>query len=350
MRARLALLLLLAACGPGDRCEGDDPGVVCRLAGSGAMGFNGDGLASRDTDLYLVSEVRRGPDGRIWLMDFNNHRLRAIEPDGTVTTIAGNGFHNFAIPDAPAIDSPLENPSGFDFLPDGRVVFVCYHDPRVLAIDPDGMLRVLAGTGVLGVVGDEGDGGPALSARFIELADLAVGPDGAIYVSDEKANRVRVIRDGVVSTVLGTGDASVLNFPTALAVDGQGNLFVADSLNHRVQRVDAGGAVSTVAGVGGPGFGGDGAPATLALLGAPNGLAVAADGSLYIADRNNFRIRRVGPDGIIETIAGRGARGMEGDGGPLLEAEFGFLAGVALDGDDLLIADQTNNRARQARF
>jgi DNA-binding beta-propeller fold protein YncE len=349
MRAVL-VAALLAACGPGDRCGDGEAGIVCLIAGTGAMGFNGDGKAASDTELYLVSRVRRGPDGRVYLMDFNNHRLRVIGEDGRVATVAGNGFHNIALSGEPAVDSPLENPIGFDFLPDGRPVFVSYHDPRVLTIDEEGILHVLAGNGVMGTTGDEGDGGPALSASFMQLADLAVGPDGAIYVADDMANRVRVIRDGVVTTVLGSGDPSVLNLPTAIELDDAGNLFVADSLNHRIQKVAPDGTATIVAGLGGEGFGGDGGPATAAVLSGPNGLAVAADGTLYLSDRGNFRIRRVRPDGLIETVAGSGARGRSGDGGPPLEAEFGFIAGLALDGETLLVADQTNSCAREIRF
>ena len=334
------------------------PGLVCPVAGTGDLGFNRDGKPPEESEFFLLSAARRGPDGRIYLMDFNNMRLRVIGDDGLVTTIAGNGFHAGADLTVPAVDSPLENPSDFGFLPDGRIVFVSYHDPRVLRLEPDGSLSVVAGTGEIALRGDEGDGEDPLVAQFNQLDGIAIGPDGAIYVSDNKAHRVRRIGDGTVQTVAGTGRddysgdggpgaRATLNWPTALELDREGNLFIADTLNHVVRRVALDGTITTVAGDGTPGFSGDGGPATSAQLDQPNGLAILDDGTLYIADRENFRVRRVAPDGTIDTIAGTGIQGRSGDGGPALEAMFGHLARLSLDGDALLVADQSNACARR---
>ncbi|NIR39837.1 MAG: hypothetical protein GWO04_33695, partial [Actinobacteria bacterium] len=158
----LALLLPLTACGDGDPCRDLAPGSVCTLAGTGEYGFNRDGKPARDSDFYLLSAVRRGPDGRIHLMDFNNQRLRVIDDAGLVQSIAGNGFHAQADVTLPAIDSPLENPIDFAFDPAGDLVFVSYHDPRVIRITAEGNLETLAGDGELGVRGDEGDFGDPL--------------------------------------------------------------------------------------------------------------------------------------------------------------------------------------------
>jgi len=291
-------------------------------------------------------------------MDFNNHRLRAIGSDGRMTTVAGNGFHNFALAGTPAVDSPLENPIDFDFLPNGRVVFISYHDPRVIQIDGAGALQVMAGTGAVGLDGNEGDGGAALDAQFIELAGIAVGADGAIYVADDQANRVRVIRGGSIATFAGNGQrafagdggpatAASLARPTALTFDRAGNLLIADNNNHALRRVSPAGIIDTVAGRGQAGFSGDGGPATAALLHGPDGVAAAADGTLYLSDRSNFRVRRVRPDGVIETVAGSGSEGRSGDSGPALAAEFGFLARVSLDSGTLLVADQSNGCVRR---
>lgn len=346
-------------------CEADPPceeraGYVCALAGTGELGFNRDGLLPAESDLFLVSSARRGPDDRVYVMDFNNQRLRVIDDDGLMQTVIGNGFHAIATTGVPADSTPLENPIDFRFDAAGRLVFVSYHDPRVLVLGDDGMLHALAGAdeGVVAVEGNEGDGGPAIDALFMQPDGIAIAPDDAIYVSDSLANRVRLIRDGIITTVAGNGEAgyagdggpgteAALHWPSALEIDPEGNLFIAETRSHVVRRLAPDGTISTVAGTGTPGASGDGGPASAAQLDQPYGLAVDADGSLYISDRGNFRVRRVNPDGNIETIAGTGAEGLSGDGGPADRARFGYVARLALDDDGLLVADQSNSTVRR---
>ncbi|MCB9702169.1 MAG: hypothetical protein H6711_09760 [Myxococcales bacterium] len=351
------LAALLVACQT--PCE-ERPGALCAVVGSGELGFNRDGLTPAETDLFLVSAARRGPDGRLYIMDFNNQRLRRIGDDGLVETIVGDGFHAIAATGVPILETPLENPIDFGFLADGRIVFVSYHDPRILEIGDDGTLHALAGgdEGLVAVSGDEGDGGPAEDALFIQLDGIAVAGDGAIFVSDSLANRVRVIRDGIITTVAGTGEAAysgdggsasaaALRWPTALALEPGGGLLIADALNHAIRRVDAEGVITTIAGDGIEGFAGDGGPASASRLSQPFGVAVDDDGTIYVADRGNFRIRRIDPEGIITTIAGVGVEGASGDDGPAIEAQLGYVARIALDGESLLVADQSNSRIRR---
>lgn len=358
MRRIASLLVFLALGCESVVCSDPGPGTVCRIAGTGELGFNRDGLRPEETDFYLPSAVRRSPGGSLYLMDFNNQRLRMVDDEGLVRTVVGNGFHAVADTSVAALDSPLENPIDFAFLPDGRLVFVSYHDPRVLLLTEEGNLEVVAGTGELAVRGDEGDFESPLEAQFIQLDGIAVDPEGTIYVSDSLAHRVRRIRDGRIITVAGrgrdgySGDGgpgveAALNWPTALELDLEGNLLIADTRNHVVRKLAPDGTITTVAGNGETGFGGDGGPATAAQLDQPNGLAIAPNGTLYIADRGNARIRRVTPDGVIDTIAGDGTRGLRGDGGDALQAQFGYPARIALDGDSLLVADQSNGCARR---
>ena len=357
----LAVFGVAAGCGSDgpDACAKHVPGTVCAVAGTGELAFLRDGLPAPETALYLPSEVRRGPDGLLYIMDFNNMRLRRIEADGTIQTIAGDGFHAGATEGALATDSSLENPIDFDFLPDGRVVFISYHDPRVLMIDTDGTLRKLAGDAQQGLRGDEGDGGPPELAQFIQLTGIAVAPDGTIYLSDDSAHRVRVIRNGTIDTLAGTSEPGYqgdggparnasLNAPSALALDAAGNLYISDTYNCIVRKVSPDGMISTVAGARHRGFSGDGSRATAAELADPSGIAVATDGTLYIGDRLNHRVRKVAPDGTISTIAGTGSPGLSGDGGPAIDAEFGYVSRVQLDTDGgLLVSDQTNSCIRK---
>ena len=362
-RLPLALALaLLAGCEePPPPCE-TVPGNVCPIIGTGELGFNGDGQLPRETDLYLPSAIRPGLDGRLYVMDFNNQRLRRIDDDdGLVRTVIGSGEHAIAATGVPAHESPLENPIDFGWTADRELVLVSYHDPRVLVLGEDGTLRSIAGAdgGVVGVTGDEGDGGPASEALFIQLDGILAAPDGTIYVSDSLANRVRRIDgDGIIDTIAGTGEAAfsgdggpgteaALSWPSALALDSAGNLYIADTRNHAVRRLAPDGTLDTLAGDGTAGFTGDGGPARKARLDQPYGLALEEDGTLYVADRGNFRVRRIAPDGTIDTLAGTGEEGLSGDGGPAERARFGYVARLAIDRDDLLVADQSNAVARR---
>lgn len=352
-------MVLAAACEETRPCD-QQPGHVCAVAGTGELGFNRDGLPPEETDLFLISSVRRGPDDRIHLLDFNNQRMRVIDDEGLVQTLVGSGFHAIADTGVPIDATPLENPIDFRFDSAGRLVFVSYHDPRVLVVGDDGTLHSLAGAddGIVGAIGNEGDDGPATDALFIQLDGIAIAPDDTIYVSDSLANRVRRIRDGIITTVAGTGQAAysgdggpgteaAVHWPSAIELDARGNLYIAETRSHVVRRLAPDGTITTVAGTGDAGFSGDGGPALQARLDQPYGLAIDDDGTIYVADRGNHRIRRIDPDGTIDTLAGTGEDGLSGDGGPARSARFGYVARLALDDDGLLVADQSNSVARR---
>ena len=346
--AWIALVIAAAGCDEADPCALEVPGTVCRIAGTGQRGFDGDGRLATRTSFYLPSQARRGPDGLLYIMDFNNMRLRRVDADGRVETVAGNGIHMGAIEGLAAVDSSLESPVDLDFLPDGRLAFVSSHDPRLLAIGADGLIQTIAGTGLGALVGNEGDNGPATGARFVELSGLAVAADGTIYVADRGANRIRKISGGVITTLYGTGVASVLKEPEQLAVDAAGNVLVADAGNNVIRRITPSGEATIIAGTLISGFSGDGGPAVAAQLAGPTGIDVAADGTLYVADRFNRRVRQIDVDGTITTIAGTGSSGPSGDFGPAVDAEFGFVSRVDLDeGGGLLVADQSNHCIRE---
>lgn len=324
------------------------PGVVCELAGNGEAAFTGDGRPALETSFYLPSVGRRGPDGLLYIMDLNNMRLRRIDVGGMVETIAGNGFHMGATEGMPAKESGLESPVDFEFLADGRVAFVSSHDPRAFVVDVDGSLQLLAGSGLIGALGNEGDRGPATEARFIELSGIAIAPDGTIYLSDRGANRIRKISDGIITTFYGTGASGYLKEPEQLALDAAGNLYVADSGNSVIRKITPDGQASIVAGTLQAGFSGDGGLAVEAQLAGATGIAIADDGTLFIADRFNRRVRQVSTDGTITTIAGTGSPGPSGNFGPAIEAEFGYVSRLSIDVDGgLIVADQSNHCVRK---
>jgi RHS repeat-associated protein len=251
--------------------------------------------------------------------------------------------------------------TGIAIAPDGSVYLTVDH--TVQRMSSDGVTTTVAGV-VNGPVNGSfgGDGGPATQAYLRYPFAIALGPDGSLYISDTQNQRIRrVDPQGVISTFAGSGALSCayggdngfatlarLCYPGSIAVDRDGSVFFADGGNHRIRKVTPDGIISTVAGDGTPGYDGDGGAATLASLYHPSGIAVSDDGALYIADTANHVIRKVGVDGIISTFAGNGVRGFAGDGMLAEQASFNRPAGVAIAPDNsVLVADTSNNRIRQ---
>jgi hypothetical protein len=216
-------------------------------------------------------------------------------------------------------------------------------------------IDTVAGTGVRGW---SGDGGPAREAKLDHPRSLALLPDGGYLFAEPYLHVVRrVWPDGTVTTVAGTGTAGYsgdggaatsarLNFVHAAAPTPDGGFVIADTLNNRIRKVSAAGIITTIAGSGAQGFAGDGGPATSAKINNPRSVAVDADGRVAVVDSNNHRIRRVDAAGVITTIAGSGRQGFSGDGGPATAASLNIPFAVAFMGDRLLIADTNNQRIR----
>ena len=218
-------------------------------------------------------------------------------------------------------------------------------------------IATVAGTGV---PGEAGDGGPATAAQIVHPRGVAIAPGGGFVFADAFGHTVRrVLPDGTITTVAGTGTAGFsgdggpatqaeLDQPHGVAFAASGTLLVADALNNRIRAISPGGTISTVAGTGAHGFSGDGGPATGATLSAPRGVAAVPGGGYLIPDTDDDRVRLVRPDGVIVTVAGEGTRGFAGDGGPATDAELDRpFAAVALAGGGLLIADTGNDRVRK---
>lgn len=336
-------------------------GAIATVAGTGTAGSGGDGGPATLAEMYFPYGVAVHPSGDLWiattttLARSQHNRIRTVDGGGTINAVVGGGIGNGA-----AATDVLVDPRGIDarpgagllpdlYLADGVNNVVRYVDGR------DATTRVLAGTGEAGY---SGDGGWATSARMNKPLDVAVDRDGNVYVADTFNNVVRrVDRTGLIGTVAGNGSrgfagdggpagAARLASPTGIALDRDGNLYIADSENYRVRKV-TNGIISTIAGTGQSGYGGDGGPATAALLTTPWDVVVGADGTVYIADHLNSRIRRVTPDGIMTTYAGTGITGFTGDGGPATSARLYRPSLLALDNaNNLFIADNNNLRVR----
>ena len=343
-------------------------GVISTVAGTEERG---DGGPAVDARLRNPSGVAADGTGNLFIADTDNHQIRKVDAAGTITTIAGSGETGlfggaFGGDGGPAIQAALDRPSGVAADGAGNLFIADMDNHRIRKVDPAGVISTVAGTGVFG---SGGDGGPAVDARLFYPKGVAVDGAGNLFIADMDNHRIRKVDPaGVISTVAGTGEffggfggdggpaiQADLDSPSGVAVDGAGNLFIADMGNHRIRKVDAAGTITTIAGSGETGFfgggfsgdGGDGGPAIQADLDSPSGVAVDGAGNVFIADRDNHRIRKVDAAGVISTVAGTGVFGFGGDGGPADLAQLRRPYDVALDGTgNLYIADSSNHRIR----
>ena len=331
--------------------------VIATVAGDGVPGFNGDGGAATAAELYYPSGVAVDGAGNLFIGDYQNNRVRKVTPAGAIGTVAGNGARGFGGDGGPATAAELYFPSGVAVDAAGNLFIADTNNCRIRKVTAAGTISTVAGNGTRGY---SGDFGPATAAELYFPSGVAVDGAGNLFIGDTNNSVIRkVTPEGIITTVAGNGTrgfggdggpatAAELYAPSGVAVDGTGNLYIADTTNSRIRIVTPAGTIATVAGNGVYAFGGDGGPAIQAELYSPRWVAADVAGNLYIADTNNSRIRVVTPTGAIGTVAGNGAAGFSGDGGPAALAELSAPSGIALDGaGDLFVADEANNRVRE---
>ncbi|HEV8323845.1 MAG TPA: hypothetical protein VG389_19670 [Myxococcota bacterium] len=381
-----------------ERC--DAPGTVCTVVGTGNAELDSrEGAPALEAPLYQPMDLAFGPDGNAYVIDFNNHRVRRWDlAAGTVESVAGSGFAGDG-PPGPATATALNHPTDVTFDGDGYMVIAAWHNSKVKRVDlAAGTIEDAVGNGLRGFCGD---GGPAEMACLDLASSVAYDAAGNLYVSDQGNNRIRrVDPSGLISTFAGTGAgtgldpvtfeplpeciggsvvgtldcwtgdggpaaAATLNNPRGestypcgrLAINpSDATMFIADTGNHVVRRIDlASGVITTFAGTGGAeGYGGDGGPATSALMSYPTDVAVdPEDGTLFVADMHNSCVRSVTPDGVIHTAAGICAAAGPGyDPAPerATAARFYHPYGVNVGPDGTLyVADTDNNVVRAVR-
>jgi cysteine-rich repeat protein len=335
----------------------DADGGVTQIAGNGTPGYSGDGGDATSAQLQDPADVAVDGIGRVFIADSQNATIRRIELDGSITTIAGTGVGGYSGDGGPAVLAQLANPSAVAVDGLGNVLIADSDNNVIRRIDIDGTINTIAGTGVASY---SGDGGQALNATFSEPQGLVVDASGRVIVADTANSVVRRIdTTGVITTVAGngtsgsTGDggqatAALLSFPVAVAVDASGQIFIADTFNQRIRKIGSTGVITTIAGTGTDGYGGDGGPATAAMLSSPFGVAVDAQGQVAICDTSNERIRRIDTTGSISSIAGNGTYGFGGDGDMATSAQISDPFQLATDAmGRVYITDTNNNRIRR---
>ena len=325
-------------------------------------GYTGDGGPATSASLNAPRVPVVDLTGNIIFADTDNNRIRRVAAaTGVITTLAGTGVGGFTGDGGPATSAGLAIPHGLTLDGSGHVIIADTGNHRIRRVAVDsGIITTLAGNGVPGF---GGDGGYATSASLHTPVEVAVDDSGSVLIADHRNHRIRHVAatTGTITTLAGSGvggfdgdggpaTSASLNFPAGLVVDGSGNLLIADHANHRVRRVAvATGVITTLAGTGVAGFGGDGGPATSARLYSPLMLSLDSHGNVLIVDNSNHRIRRVAVEtGVITTLAGTGANGFCGEGGPASSAELHFPCGLAVDvNGNVLIADRGNHRIRR---
>lgn len=297
--------------------------------------------------------------GNLFICDAGNRRIREMSTSGGVTTVAGDGGSGYSGDGGAATNATISGPVAVAVDLADNLYISDQSDNRIREVGTDGIINTLAGTGGSFY---SGDGGPAVDAGLYTPGGIAVDASGDVFIADMNSYRIRKVNlNGIISTVAGNGISSYSGdggnatnagfYPQNVAVDLAGNLFITCQYAERIRKVSTNGIISTFAGNGSSGFAGDGSAATSARLYSPGGVAVDAIGDVFIADSGNNRIREVGANGLIMTVAGSGATGFSGDGGAATNAALDNPADVALDRlGNLYIADAGNNRVREVNF
>ncbi len=310
--------------------------------------------------LLLPSAIVFDPQGNLYLAETNNHVIRKVDTSGHITTIAGTSTQGFSGDGGPAVDAQLDSPQGLALDAAQNLYIADTHNHRVRRLNlTTGIITTMAGTTSAGF---DGDNGPATNAHLNLPTALALDTTGNLYLADTSNHRIRRIApSGTITTVAGNGTqgfsgdnglavSASIDSPTGLVADSVGNLYLADTHNHRIRRIDATtGQITTIAGTGTVGQSGDGTPALNATLALPHGLTIDASRNLYLADTENNRIRRIdATTGIITTIAGNGTQTFSGDSGLATTSSLDTPRSVSISPTGLsTIADTGNQRIRQ---
>ena len=333
-------------------------GIITTVAGNGTQNFRGDGGQAIDASMNPIS-VSVDRQGNLYISDYNNNRIRKVDGiNGIITTIAGDSMIGcYGGDGGKATLANLYTPSKTALDNKGNLYICDENNNRIRKVDTSGIITTFAGVNSQGY---SGDGGLAIQAQLNTPYGVATDNFGNVFIAEFGNNRIRKVdTTGIISTVVGNGNrgysgdgglatAATLNLPYDVVLDTIGNLYLIDQGNNVIRKVDTSGIISTVAGTGDGGFGGDGDSAKYSNLNSPRGITIDRKGNLYISDNGNQRIRMVNTNGIISTIVGNGTVGYNGDGGLASSAILAGTSGISVDNyGNLYIADFGNQRIRK---
>lgn len=312
--------------------------VITTIAGTGTAGFSGDGGPATAATIHSTWDLITDASGSVFSLHYTDHRIRRIDPTGVITTYAGTGTAGFSGDGGLATAAQFNTPEGMAIDATGNIYVADYGNYRIRKIAASGIITTIAGDGFSG---HSGDGGPASAARITPVAAVSVGPDGTIYFVAE--NSVRSIDPtGIIHTVAGAlspgfsgdgGPATAARFSAiqGMDVDSAGNIYIADRFNYRIRKVSATtGIVTTICGTGSAITAGDGGPASAASIDRVHRITCDRSGNIYLAC-DDARIRMINAAGNINTIAGTGILGFSGDGGPATAAQLANPYAITTD-------------------
>jgi len=304
--------------------------------------------------LAAPAEIAYDAAGNLYIVDMNDNVIRKVDLAGIVTTVAGTGEQGFAGDGGPATGALLDSPVGVAVDAAGNIYIADTHNQRIRKVS-NGIITTIAGTGIAGF---SGDNGVDSSAQLSNPTALAVDANGNLYIADTDNQRIRKISGTTITTVAGNGEqgfsgdggaatAAGIDSPNGVAVDAAGNIYIADTHNQRIRKV-SNGIISTIAGNSSKSYGGDGGAATNAFLARPRGLSVDAQGNIYIADSDNNRIRLITAAGDIATVVGNGEQGFAGDGGTAVDAILDTPRAPAVQAAGVFAFSDTHNQLVRA--
>lgn len=337
----------------------EKPWGIATLAGNGAAGYTGDRGPATKAQLANPYGVTRGPDGAHYFCEVDNHIIRRIALDGTITTVVGTGRRGYSGDGGPALQATLNEPYEVRFDKLGRMLWVEMKNHLVRRLDV--RTRTVSTVAGNGQPGFSGDGGPATKAQLNQPHSIQLDAEGHLYICDIANHRVRRVdaRTGLIITFAGTGGKAAtpdgapisgtpLNGPRAIDFDRNGDLWLALREGNAVYKLDRkAGVIRHVAGTGKQGFTGNGGPAKEATLSGPKGLSIGPDGNVYLADTESHSIRMIDVKrGTLELIAGTGERG-DGPDGDARQCRMNRPHGVFVDADgSVLVGDSEAHRLR----
>jgi streptogramin lyase len=336
--------------------------TISTVAGTGVRGFSGDGGPATAAEINDPFGVVRGPDGALWFCEYGGQRIRKITRDGKITTVAGTGQVGYTGDGGPALQATFNKPHEIRFDAAGNIFIADMVNQAIRRIDAKtGIITTFAGNRTKGY---SGDGGPASAAALNNPHSIQFGPEGDLYICDIGNHVIRRVnlRTGIITTFAGTGKAgdtpdgapiagTPLRGPRSLDFDRAGNLLLATREGNQVFRFNLkAGTIHHVAGTGKPGFTGNGGPAKEATLSGPKGIAIDADGNVWLADTESHSVRRFNArTGNLELMAGTGKKGNGGDGDPL-QCAMARLHGIFVDADGAVyIGDSEAHKVRVMR-